>query len=106
MAKLKYRISDGEILAWGFMPDLRAGPGEMIEDTNQELKPGMIRVSANNYRNKTQPEQDASDVLNKRFNEASFIAWINSAPTVDEKLVRLTKTLSKLSKGLKEQDVK
>lgn len=36
--KLKYRNSDGEVIAFGHMPDLKAGDGETVIDVETELQ--------------------------------------------------------------------
>lgn len=59
--KIKYRISDGEVLAWGPMPDLKAAPGEAIETVETEKNlTGMIRQSKGVFREKTGEESENS----------------------------------------------
>lgn len=56
--KLKYRISDGEIIAIGYMPDLKAEAGESVEDFN-----GKIPYPLNHYK------RISSGILEKKPNE-------------------------------------
>lgn len=57
--KIKYRVSDGEILAWGSIENISAGSGEEVEDVSgDESLTGKIRVSKGVYRDKIKQEKD------------------------------------------------
>lgn len=66
--KIKYRISDGEVLAWGSMEDIQPGSGEAVEEvSSDESLTGKIRVSRGVYRDKSKEEKDLEpSVVNKK----------------------------------------
>lgn len=72
--KIKYSLSSGEINAAGPMPDLKSGPGEVVEDYLGPESPdaliGKIRAGKDSIRDKTKPEKDASEKDEKDLRKA------------------------------------
>jgi len=107
--KIKFKNSDGTIVAIGEMPNLAAGVGETVEDYNGVIPIGRIYFYKRNSEGviveKTQDEKDAISDIEKKFTKARVKTFVNGGATLEEKFERLLKVVSVLAINVKEKDV-
>lgn len=99
--KLKFKDSDGGIIAVGSMPNLQPGAGETVEnyvgfkDLNGNLTLGAIppridyykRTDPGTLQEKTAQEKQTADNLILRFTKQRFLNFINAVGIPDEALI-------------------
>lgn len=107
--KIKFKDSDGTILAIGAMPDLTAGVGETVEDFIGETPSKRIdfykRVSPGVIEEKSQAEKDAIKDSEKTFTKARVKNYVNAGATLEDKVDRLIKVVANLANQVKESDI-
>jgi len=57
--KIKYRVSDGEILAFGSMPNLKAADGEAVEEVSGEMPQGRLDLYKRTEAGKVEMKEEA-----------------------------------------------
>ena len=104
--KIKYRTSDGEIIAMGEMPNLQPGAGEAVVDFNGEIPDKLVhnKFNGTSIEKKPQSEIDKIENENKPVTEGKFLQKYNQTQD-SKKLDFLAKTIAKLSVFLKEKDI-
>jgi len=87
--KIKFKTNDGEIIAMGSMPNLSAGPGEKVIDSNAKIPPILRhwKIVNDQLVEKTQQEKDDADAKIKKIKKSEYDSVYSGLNSSDQKKV-------------------